>query len=367
MNNEQLIASGWTIVKNAAAVSKPLLWLRDTDSALPLTPELIQDLRSALRTVAGLPRATAALCDKMVSIYQRALDKPWVGIGAQERSTRLGRRTAQFGLMYALEYARKCQPQFNAKAKLLKDQASSPQPDGQALFVLAEEFIDYLDWGEFVIENPRGQASNLVLESMELLDAIQFSTEKVHEETGDVFYNLLAFCLSMRIRSYDIFCATAQDQEAPDYRKVLKNPGKVADFINGRIDSKLDWYRRNMGKYSGRQWPTWQKKVLEVLYEDNLGIDVSKYGRVLREDGNVLIIEWTCPCPILDRCRELGCDTGEVCSTLYHVQYQVLLSLLVPDAFFARDYSQLRPKGDACVEVIVRRPDLEESFSKRDS
>ena len=77
MNNKQLVSAGWTVVNSAAAVSKPLLWLRDTDSALPLAPELIPDLRKALETVAIFPKAMVDLCNKMVSIYERALDKPW--------------------------------------------------------------------------------------------------------------------------------------------------------------------------------------------------------------------------------------------------------------------------------------------------
>jgi len=362
VNKEELLDAGWNIVNNVTAVLKPLLWLRDTDSALPLAPQLIRNLRNALQTVAGFPNAKASVCDKMASIYQRALDVPWVGIGAQERSTRLGQRTAKFGFMYTLEYARRKQAQFNKRAQWIKDQTPNDEFDWRGLFALADEFIDHLDWGEFVIENPRGQASNLVLEAIELLEAIQLSGEKISEETGDVFYNLLAFCLSLRIRASDVFPGTARNEDAPDYRQILKEPQRIAEFINSRIDSKLAWYQQNRAKYRDRRWPTWQQKVLEVLYKDNLRIEIPKDGKVVCEEGNLLIIEWRSPCPVLDRCKELGCATGDVCSTLYHVQYQALLSLLVPGAFFARDYSKLRPEGDSCIEVIVHRPDLEELF-----
>ena len=360
MKPEELPEAGWTILNKAATVSKPLLWLRDTDSALPLGPKLIDNLRVALRTVADFPNSVTALCAKMAAIYQRALDEPWVGIGAQERSTRLGRRTAQFGLMYAVEYARSMQPQFNGRAQRIKEQPANPQLAWEALFTLVDEFINYLDWGEFVTENPRGQASNLVLEAIELLEAIHLDAAKIPEETGDVFYNLLAFCRSLRIRSCDVFPVAPNLDGNPDYREVLNNPERIAHFINGRIDSKLAWYRQNREKYHGRTWETWQQRVLDVLYQDNLEIDVRRDGTVLCEEGNLLIIEWRCPCPVLDHCQRLGCSTKDVCSTLYHVQYQALLSLLVPGAFFARDYSQLRPNGDACVEVIIRRPDVEE-------
>ena len=362
MDTEKLLDSGRTIVDNVTAVSKSLLWLRDTDSALPLAPKLIGNLRNALQAVTRFPNAKVALCDKMTSIYQRALDVPWVGIGAQERSTRLGQRTTKFGLMYALEYAQRKQAKFNKRAQWIKEQTPIDHLDWHVLFAFADKLIDCLDWGAFVIENPRGQVSNLVLEAIELFEAIQLDAEKIPEETGDVFYNLLASCLSLRIRASDVFPETAQNQDAPDYWQILEEPQKIAEFINGRIDSKLAWYQKNRAKYRDREWPTWQKKVLEILYRDNLCIKIPEHGNVVCEQGNLLIIEWRSPCPVLNRCKELGCATGDVCSTLYHVQYQALLSLIVPGAFFARDYSQLRPEGDSCIEVIVYRPDLRELF-----
>jgi hypothetical protein len=148
-------------------------------------------------------------------------------------------------------------------------------------------------------------------------------------------------------------------QQYPDYGGILDDPHKIAHFINERISSKLDWYQKNLEKYKGKKWPTWQRKVLEVFYEGNLGIHIPQHGQVLSEEDDVLIIKWKSPCPILRCCQELGLATSHVCSTLYHVQYQALLSLIVPGAFFARDYSRLRPDTDSCIEIIIRRPDVE--------
>ncbi|MBI4527730.1 MAG: hypothetical protein HY695_28370, partial [Deltaproteobacteria bacterium] len=74
MTAEQLKVAGWSLVNDAASVCKPLLWLRDTDSCLPLAPKLLPPLRHALHTVVQLPDATAALCEKMISIYRRAVE-----------------------------------------------------------------------------------------------------------------------------------------------------------------------------------------------------------------------------------------------------------------------------------------------------
>jgi hypothetical protein len=149
-------------------------------------------------------------------------------------------------------------------------------------------------------------------------------------------------------------------QHCPDYGGILDDPHRIAQFINERISSKLDWYRENSKIYEGRKWPSWQRKVIEVFYEGNLNIFVSKHGQVLSEQGDELIIKWKSPCPILKCCQKLGLSTSHICSSLYHVQYQVLLSLIVPGTFFARDYSRLRPDGECCIEIIIRRPDVEQ-------
>ena len=191
----------WHLLSYASSVCKPLVWLRDTDSCLPLSPELVEPLGDALHTIIELPDAVSALCDKMISTYRRAVDENWVGVGAQPRSTRLGKRTAEIGLIRAREYAIAKQPEFQRSAHSVKSSWSTgPTGDWNSLFSLTEQFIDNLDWGEFVVENARGQVSNLVLESIELLDATaHMDADAVREETGDVFYNLMACCLSLRI------------------------------------------------------------------------------------------------------------------------------------------------------------------------
>ena len=106
MENQELRDKGWVLVTKASEVCKPLLWLRDTDYAFVLAPSLKTPLQSALYTVSEFPDAILALCRKVDNIYTRALEKPWVGIGAQERSSRVGKRTAEIGLMRALDFAR---------------------------------------------------------------------------------------------------------------------------------------------------------------------------------------------------------------------------------------------------------------------
>lgn len=201
MKDGNLHDDAWTLLQCAAQVSKPLLWMHDDDSPQRLARKLKRPLKQALQTVAGLPDALAALKEKLCSIYRLALRKPLVGIGASPLAKRQGERTTEHGLLAALDFARDHRRSFE---KRVKEVCSAGVPHWPELFELSEMFIDYLDWRAFVIENARGQAACLVLECVELLEAVDKSRKEdrekeIREETGDVFYNFMAFCLSLRI------------------------------------------------------------------------------------------------------------------------------------------------------------------------
>jgi NTP pyrophosphatase (non-canonical NTP hydrolase) len=199
MTHQEMQQNAWELLSCACKACKLLLWLRDEDSPQRLTPQLREPMQQALRTVVRFPNAVAALEKKMRAIYDIALRKPLVGVGASPFSGRLGKRTAEVGLLAALDFAREHQAEFQAQAETV---CRATNTDWTELFALAEQFIDRLDWGEFVIENSRGQASCLVLECVELLEAVTGGDpDKISEELGDVFYNYMAFCLSLRIQS----------------------------------------------------------------------------------------------------------------------------------------------------------------------
>ena len=141
------------------------------------------------------------------------------------------------------------------------------------------------------------------------------------------------------------------------YSQIMQDPQRIAEFVQQKVNNKIRWYQQNRHCYEGRTWASWQDKVLDVFYKDNLCIEVPRDGEVIWKKGNLLVIDWKSPCYILESCIQNGNSTVQVCSTLYHVQYQVLLSLIDPGLFFTRDYSQLRPEADHCREVIIYRPD----------
>lgn len=199
MNAKDFEDDAWTLVMCASEVCKPLLWLHDSDSPQRLAPELRKPLEKALQTVVRFPDALPALKGKMCSIYDVALCKPLVGIGASPIAGREGKRTAKDGLLAALDFAREHKTDFEQRAQ---QACSTGTPDWNRLFSLAETFIDNSDWGAFVLENARGQAACLVLECIELLEAVcKDDLAEMQKELGDVFYNIMALCLSLRIHA----------------------------------------------------------------------------------------------------------------------------------------------------------------------
>lgn len=182
----------------ACSMCKRLLWLRDSDSPARLTTRLQEPLEEALNTVVLIPGALPALGKKLRAIYRKAIEKgnPLVGVGAEPTSGRLGHRTAKYGLPTVLDAARRYESEFAGHADKV---CSNPAANWSELFDLARKFIAALDWEEFVLENPRGQAACLVLECVELVEASRGgNAEQTEQELGDVFYNLMAFSLSVR-------------------------------------------------------------------------------------------------------------------------------------------------------------------------
>ena len=118
------------------------------------------------------------------------------------------------------------------------------------------------------------------------------------------------------------------------------------------VDSKRQWFEAHRADCIRRAGESWQDLVLRVVYQDNLGIEVPRDGVVVCREQNLLIVDWQSWCPVLMYCAHNGQPTVPVCSVLYHMQFQYLLSLVLPGSFFTRDYSRIRPGTPCCREVI---------------
>lgn len=136
------------------------------------------------------------------------------------------------------------------------------------------------------------------------------------------------------------------------YYWILNHPSSIERFVKSKIESKRRWYMENRDHYIGRSWKNWHEKVIEIFYKGNLGVRIPGDGEIVHMSENILVVDLRSPCPVLDSCIKNGEATIKVCSILYHVQYQVLLSLIDPRFCFTRDYSRLRPMADHCKEII---------------
>lgn len=138
----------------------------------------------------------------------------------------------------------------------------------------------------------------------------------------------------------------------PRYAHILRNPKLIADFVGQRLASKRKWYGMNRGDCCLRRGEKWQDMVLRVVYKNNLSVTAPRDGKVICRHGRLLIIDWQSWCPVLTYCAQTGQATVPVCSILYHMQLQHLLSLVLPGALFTRDYSRIRPGSCSCREYI---------------
>ena len=137
-----------------------------------------------------------------------------------------------------------------------------------------------------------------------------------------------------------------------EYVQILENPDLTSDFIRQRLASKRTWYEQNQKECKARENESWQDRILRVVYDGNLGIKVPQDGQLVYSKGALLIIDWRSWCPVLLYCAHTGQRSVPVCSVLYHMQLQYLLSLVLPGVLFTRDYSKIRPNSCCCREVI---------------
>ncbi len=141
-----------------------------------------------------------------------------------------------------------------------------------------------------------------------------------------------------------------------EYAQILADPALTASFLQARLDSKRTWYEAHRDECVPAPGEAWQDLVLRVVYQSNLGIDVSGDGVVMSREPQLLVVDWQSWCPVLMYCAHKGQETIPVCSVLYHIQFQYLLSLVLPGAFFTRDYSRIRPGHTCCREIIFYSP-----------
>ena len=54
------------------------------------------------------------------------------------------------------------------------------------------------------------------------------------------------------------------------YLHILQDPQRVYQFVQQKIDSKIQWYQLHHHFCEGKSWVSWQDKVLDFFYKEIL-------------------------------------------------------------------------------------------------
>jgi len=92
-------------------------------------------------------------------------------------------------------------------------------------------------------------------------------------------------------------------------------------------------------------------EVLDVFYLDFLRIKEGDV-EVVRISRYEVVTKCRNPCPILTLAMKLRLDTKYVCREVSEPVCRYVLRRLNPNLVFERDYSNIRPYSDGCVERI---------------
>lgn len=134
-----------------------------------------------------------------------------------------------------------------------------------------------------------------------------------------------------------------QTQSLPDIERetALKRKRWLEDNLSLAPDS---------GRVTARH-------AFELLFFNYMGLPPDDLEIVSEDEDHIAWMSRN-PCPTLDACRKLGLDTRKICRQAYEKSTQAFLSVIDPRLRFSRDYTEIRPYADACLEEI-RRVDFE--------
>lgn len=108
-------------------------------------------------------------------------------------------------------------------------------------------------------------------------------------------------------------------------------------------------------EHAAPEKPHTPRDAYETLFFDYMRLDPGDVP-VVYEDCNEIIWASRNPCPTLDACIALDLDTRTVCRRAYEKSTQAFVSRMDPELRFLRNYTDIRPRSDRCLERIVRVP-----------
>lgn len=118
------------------------------------------------------------------------------------------------------------------------------------------------------------------------------------------------------------------------------------------IERKRRWVSEHSSEIPLRPGENLINAAIRVLYRGNLYLPEG-YMKIIEKTDRRLQTEFGNFCPILYACQELELDTRTVCRRVFHDPYQYILTQISPQLKFDRDYVNIRPYSEQCLEIIT--------------
>ncbi len=115
---------------------------------------------------------------------------------------------------------------------------------------------------------------------------------------------------------------------------------------------RLAWFKQ-YSELNNNIAPPGPRTAYELLFFEYLGLSENDVP-IISETESEIVWHSKNQCSTLTMCQELKLDTKKICRAVYEKSTQALISQLDPQLRFLRDYQQIRPYSDYCLEKIVK-------------
>ena len=94
-----------------------------------------------------------------------------------------------------------------------------------------------------------------------------------------------------------------------------------------------------------------EEQAFNIVYFDHMNINPEDI-RMTRVSATKIMIESYSFCPYLTACQVLKWDTRCICRDIVEPSIQRMIEVIHPDLRFSRDYDNIRPHKECCLEYI---------------
>jgi len=147
-------------------------------------------------------------------------------------------------------------------------------------------------------------------------------------------------------------CALLYDRSVRDFVDLLRDTDekKLKRLARDLTGKRLKWFAKNCSTVAGSD-----EKILDAAYRvflTKLGVSRDQ-AKIVRRDGQGLVLHSNNFCPTLEACKILDLDTRYICRHMTETPTTALLRQVHPKLRFSRNYDKIRPYCSYCEEMII--------------